>query len=102
MIGNVLLDKIIMEVRFEEVTSEHRCELLKKNMTCKYWRRAMFQEEGTITAKVSRWEQDGKSKEEQRDRCEWSRFIKGTLEKVRQIHRDWIMCFEEDKAKCSE
>lgn len=43
----------------------------------------MFQEEGTIRAKVSKWEQDGMSKEEQRDWCEWSRFIKGTLEKVR-------------------
>lgn len=83
MIGSVLLDKIIMEVLFEEVSFEHRCELMKKNKTCKYWGRAVFQEEGTIRAKVLRWKQDGLSKEEQRGRCEWSRFIKGTLEKVR-------------------
>lgn len=33
MIGSVLLDKIIMEVPFEEVTFEHRCELMKQNKT---------------------------------------------------------------------
>lgn len=55
MIGNVLVDKIIMEVLLEEVTFEHRCELMKKNKTCKYWGRAVFQEEGIIRAKVLRW-----------------------------------------------